>query len=46
MRSGVFRCTVCGKEFERKTYVGALRAHKKSGGSNCYGRIGTYVRAK
>lgn len=24
----VFRCTVCGKEFQRKTYDGTLRAHK------------------
>ena len=42
----MFRCTVCGKEFERKTYDGKLRAHKNRGGQDCYGRFGTYVRTK
>jgi predicted nucleotidyltransferase component of viral defense system len=42
----VFRCTVCGKEFERKTYDGTLRAHKNRAGQDCYGRFGTYVRTK
>lgn len=46
-RSGptyVFRCTVCGKEFERKTYDATLRQHR--GGGNCYGHVGIYVRTK
>jgi tRNA(Ile2) C34 agmatinyltransferase TiaS len=42
----VFRCTVCGKEFDRKTYDGTLRPHKNRGGQNCYGRFGTYMRTK
>ncbi len=42
----VFRCTVCGKEFQRKTYDGTLRAHKNRGGRDCYGRFGTYVRTQ
>jgi hypothetical protein len=42
----VFRCTVCGKEFERKSYDGTLRAHKNGRGLACYGRLGTYVRTK
>lgn len=42
----VFRCTVCGKAFEHKTYDGTLRAHKNRGGQDCYGRFGTYVRTK
>lgn len=42
----VFRCTVCGKKFERKTYDGTLRAHKNRAGQDCYGRLATYVRTK
>ena len=42
----VFRCTVCGKEFERKSYDGSLRTHKNRSGQDCYGRLGTYVRTK
>ena len=42
----VFRCTVCGREFERKTYDGKLRAHKNRAGADCYGRLGIYVRRK
>jgi WYL domain-containing protein len=42
----VFRCTVCRKLFERKTYDGTLRPHKNPAGYQCYGTYGTYVRTK
>ena len=42
----VFRCTVCGKLFERKSYDGTLRPHKNRAGYQCYGTYGTYVRTK
>jgi hypothetical protein len=42
----VFRCTVCRKLFERKTYDGTLRTHKNPAGYQCYGTYGTYVRTK
>lgn len=42
----VFRCTVCGKTFNKKKMNGALNAHKNRSGSQCYGRYGTYVRTK
>lgn len=42
----VFRCTVCHKLFERKTYDGSLRPHKNRAGYQCYGTYGTYVRTK
>ena len=42
----VFRCTVCGKTFERKTMDGSLNAHKHPRGYECPGRIGVYVRTK
>jgi predicted nucleotidyltransferase component of viral defense system len=42
----VFRCAVCGKLFERKTYDGSMRPHKNRAGYRCYGTYGTYVRMK
>jgi predicted nucleotidyltransferase component of viral defense system len=42
----VYRCTVCHRQFERKTHDAALRAHKNRAGRDCYGRFGTYVRTK
>jgi hypothetical protein len=42
----VFRCSVCHRQFERKTYDGGLRAHKNKAGRDCYGRTGLYVRTK
>ena len=48
-RSGpayVFRCMVCGREFERKNHDGTLRAHKNRAGGDCYGRVGAFVRTK
>lgn len=48
-RSGptyVFRCPVCGKEFERKTRDPSLRPHKNRAKLDCYGRSGVFVRTK
>lgn len=42
----VFRCTVCGKLFERKAHDSTLRPHKNRAGYQCYGSYGTYVRTK
>ncbi len=42
----VYRCSVCGKTFERKSMDGSLNAHKHPRGYQCAGRIGTYVRTK
>jgi predicted nucleotidyltransferase component of viral defense system len=44
--SYVFRCTACGKLFERKSYDATLRPHKNRAGYQCYGSYGTYVRTK
>jgi predicted nucleotidyltransferase component of viral defense system len=42
----VYRCTVCGKLFERKTQDSTLRPHKRPAGRACYGTYGRYVRTK
>jgi len=42
----VFRCTVCGKTFQRKSMDGSLNPHKHPRGYECPGRIGIYVRTK
>jgi DNA-directed RNA polymerase subunit RPC12/RpoP len=42
----VYRCTVCGKTFPRKSMDGSLNAHKHPGGYECPGRTGVYVRTK
>jgi len=42
----VFRCMVCGKEFERSTYDATLRPHKNRAKRDCYGTVGVYVRTK
>ncbi len=42
----VYRCTVCGKLFQRKTQDSTLRPHKNPAGWACYGTYGTYVRTK
>jgi len=42
----VYRCTVCGKTFNRRTMDVTLNAHKNRSGSPCYGRYGMYVRTK
>ena len=38
----IFRCPVCNKRFERKTYDATLRPHKNPQGWNCSGRHGIY----
>jgi predicted nucleotidyltransferase component of viral defense system len=38
----IFRCPVCNKRFERKTYDAILRPHKNPQGWNCSGRRGIY----
>ncbi len=42
----IFRCTVCGKTFERKSMDGSLNPRKQPGGYQCPGRTGVYVRTK
>jgi predicted nucleotidyltransferase component of viral defense system len=42
----VFRCPVCGKEFQRKQYDATLRPHKNRAGYQCYSSVGTYVRTR
>jgi predicted nucleotidyltransferase component of viral defense system len=42
----VYRCTICGKTFERKSMNGSLNRHKHPRGYQCPGRIGIYVRTK
>jgi predicted nucleotidyltransferase component of viral defense system len=42
----VFRCPVCDKRFERKSYEATLRPHKNRSGGNCYGRYGHYEETK
>lgn len=43
----VYRCTVCGKIFNRKTMDGTLNRHKNDRtGFDCYGTYGTYVKTK
>ena len=38
----VFRCTVCGKKFTRKSYSASLNPHKNKQGYPCPGRTGIY----
>ena len=43
----VYRCTVCGKTFNRKTMDSTLNPHKNARtGYDCYGTYGTYVKTK
>jgi len=42
----VYRCTACGKTFNKKKMDGTLIAHKNREGYPCYGRYGSYVRTK
>jgi len=42
----IFRCTVCGKRFTRKSYDATLNPHKDKQGYPCPGRIGIYVTTK
>ena len=43
----VFKCTVCRKTFNKKSYDAKLNKHKnKRTGYKCYGTIGIFVRTK
>lgn len=43
----VYRCTACGKTFNRKTMDSTLNRHKNAKtGFDCYGTYGTYVKTK
>ena len=43
----VFKCTVCGKTFNKKSYDATLNKHKnRRTGYECYGTIGSFVRTK
>lgn len=42
----LYRCTICGRTFNRKTMDGSLNAHKNRRGTPCYGKYGVYVRTK
>ena len=42
----VYKCTVCGKTFQRKSMDGSLNPHKHPRGYECPGRMGVYVRTK
>ena len=43
----VFKCTACGKTFNKKNYDATLNKHKhKRTGYQCYGTIGMFVRTK
>ena len=43
----VFKCSACGKSFNKKTYDGTLNKHKNNRtGYECSGAFGTYVRTK
>jgi len=43
----VFKCPVCGKSFNKKTYDSSLNKHKNNRtGYDCYGTYGHYVKTK
>lgn len=43
----VFKCSVCGKTFNKKSYDATLNKHKnKRTGHECYGTWGTYVKTR
>jgi len=42
----VYKCSVCGRTFNRKTMDGSLNEHKTPQGYPCYGRYGIYDRMK
>ena len=39
----IFRCSVCGKTFTKRTYDASLGSHKNKNGYPCYGSFGVYV---
>jgi predicted nucleotidyltransferase component of viral defense system len=42
----VYRCSVCGKTFNKKKMDGTFNSHKNKQGYPCYGQYGVYVRTK
>jgi hypothetical protein len=43
----VFKCSVCGKTFNKRSYDAALNKHKNSRtGYECYGTFGTFAKTK
>jgi DNA-directed RNA polymerase subunit RPC12/RpoP len=42
----VYRCSVCGKTFNRRTMDNSLNPHKNPRGYQCPGRVGIYVRTQ
>lgn len=42
----IFQCTVCGKQFTRKSYDSVLNPHKGRNGYPCPGRTGIYKKTK
>lgn len=43
----VFKCSVCGKTFNKKSYDATLNKHKNNRtGYDCFGTFGSYVRTK
>lgn len=42
----VYRCTVCGKTFNRRTMDGTLNPHRNPRGYDCYGKYGVFVKTK
>jgi len=39
----MFRCTSCNRKFFKSTFDGTIRAHKRRGGSQCFGTYGSYI---
>lgn len=42
----IFKCSVCGKQFTRKSYDATLNPHKNKQGYPCYGSFGQHVRTE
>jgi predicted nucleotidyltransferase component of viral defense system len=42
----IFRCSVCGRRFTKRTYDASLKSHKGKSGYPCYGSYGIYVTTK
>jgi len=42
----IYKCTVCGKRFTKRTMNGALNPHKNKSKRPCFGRTGIYVQTK
>jgi predicted nucleotidyltransferase component of viral defense system len=42
----VFRCAVCSKAFERRSFDSSLNPHRHPAGYECPGRVGIFIRTK